>query len=62
MAWPPTGTGLMPDGKHPPKPGCWVVGESSDGIRFSFVRSICDDVGINMNALLLDDDGKGVYL
>ena len=52
----------MPDGKHPPKPGCWVVGESSDGIRFSFVRSICDDVGINMNALLLDDDGKGVYL
>ena len=22
---------LMPDGKHPPKPGCWVVGESKDG-------------------------------
>ena len=50
---------LMPDGKHPPKPGCWVVGESQDGIRFSFIHQICDAVGINMNAILLDTDGKG---
>ena len=50
---------LMPDGKHPPKPGCWIVGESHDGITFSYIVQICDDVGINMNAILIDDvDGS----
>jgi hypothetical protein len=50
---------LMPDGKHPPKPGCWIVGESQDGIEFSFLAQICDKVGVNMNAIFLDDDATG---
>ena len=46
----------------PPKMGCpagWYVAESTDGIRFTFVRLVCDHTGTNMNALLQDDDGRG---
>ena len=40
-------------------PAGWYVAESTDGIRFTFVRLVCDHTGTNMNALLQDDDGRG---
>lgn len=46
---------LLPDGKHPPKPGCWIVGESHDGISFIFLAHICD--AVNVNATFIETGG-----
>lgn len=46
---------LLPDGEHPPKPGCWIVGESHDGISFIFLAQICD--AVNVNATFIETGG-----